>query len=305
MRRLFVGKIKKLMFDNICKFLAETYSTDIATWLLGEPIQLTQVQPQELAVEPIRADSLILLEAEGLLLHLEFQTKADPQIPFRMLDYWVRAKRRFPDKKIRQVVIYLKKTNSGLVNQCTFECDTTLHRFEVIRLWEQSPAKFLECVGMLPFAILVKNDNKELLLQAIALKIDQIPELNTRKTIAAATYVLAGLVLESNVIKQILRRDTMRESVTYQEILQEGRQEGVLKGWQEGRQEGVLKGRQEGRKQGLVAVVLRLLTRKFGTLLPKIHTKVARLKIDRLENLAEAILDFETVADLELWFSKK
>lgn len=92
----------------------------------------------------------------------------------------------------------------------------------------------------------------------------------------------------------------MRESVTYQEILQEGRQEGVLKG----RQEGVLKGRQEGRKQGLVAVVLRLLTRKFGNLLPKIHTKVARLKIDRLENLAEAILDFETIADLELWFSK-
>jgi len=97
------------MFDNICKFLAETYSTDMASWLLGEPIPLTQVQPQELAVEPIRADSLILLEAEGLLLHLEFQTKADPQIPFRMLDYWVRGKRRFSDKKICQFVIYLRK----------------------------------------------------------------------------------------------------------------------------------------------------------------------------------------------------
>ena len=83
------------MFDNICKFLAETYSTDIASWLLGEPIPLTQVQPQELAVEPIRADSLILLEAESLLLHLEFQTRPDPQIPFRELDYWVRGKRRY------------------------------------------------------------------------------------------------------------------------------------------------------------------------------------------------------------------
>jgi predicted transposase YdaD len=45
------------LFDNICKFIAETYSTDIATWLLGEAIQLTQVQPQELALEPIRADT--------------------------------------------------------------------------------------------------------------------------------------------------------------------------------------------------------------------------------------------------------
>jgi predicted transposase YdaD len=26
------------MFDNICKFLAETFPRDFATWLLGEPI---------------------------------------------------------------------------------------------------------------------------------------------------------------------------------------------------------------------------------------------------------------------------
>jgi len=132
------------MFDNICKFLAETYSTDIATWLLGQPIHLTQVQPQELAVEPIRADRLILLESEGLLLHLEFQTKADPQIPFRMLDYWTRAYRRFPDKEMRQIVIYLKATSSDVVYQSKFERGKTSHEFEVIRLWEQAPAKFLE-----------------------------------------------------------------------------------------------------------------------------------------------------------------
>jgi predicted transposase/invertase (TIGR01784 family) len=139
------------LFDNICKFIAETYSTDIATWLLGEAIQLTQVQPQELSLEPIRADSLILLEAEGLLLHLEFQTKADRQIPFRMLDYWVRATRRFPDKNIHQVVIYLKETSADVVYQNKFEGSRTSHEFEVIRLWEQSADKFLENVGMLPF----------------------------------------------------------------------------------------------------------------------------------------------------------
>jgi len=285
------------MFDNICKFLAETYSTDMASWLLGEPIPLTQVQPQELAVEPIRADSLILLEAEGLLLHLEFQTKADPQIPFRMLDYWVRGKRRFPDKKIRQFVIYLKETSSDVVFQQEFQDESTYHRFEVIRLWEQPVTKFLEFTGMLPFAILVSEGNKEQLLQDIAQKIDEIPEQKTRQVIGAATYVLAGLVLDKNIIKQILRRDIMRESVTYQEILEEGRLEGEVKG----RKEGEIK----GRRQGLLTIILRLLTRKFGNLPPKLHTRIARLQIPRLESLAEAILDFENVADLELWFSKK
>ncbi|MFO0048550.1 MAG: DUF4351 domain-containing protein, partial [Pseudanabaena sp.] len=156
-------------------------------------------------------------------------------------------------------------------------------------LWEQPLANFLEFTGMLPFAILVNEGNKERLLQDIAQKIDEIPEQKTRQTIGAATFVLAGLVLEENIIKQILRRDIMRESVTYQAILREGRQEG----------------RKEGRKEGLVAIVLRLLTHKFGTLPPKLHTRITRLHIPRLESLAEAILDFQSLADLELWFSKK
>lgn len=238
-----------------------------------------------------------MLEAESLLLHLEFQTKPDPQIPFRELDYWVRGKRRFPDKKIRQFVIYLKETSSNLVFQQEFQDDNTYHRFEVIRLWEQPVTKFLEYVGMLPFAILVGESNKETLLQDIALRIDQIPEEDTRETISAATYVLAGLVLDENIIKQILRRDIMEESVTYQAILREGE----LKGLKKGREEGEV----QGRKQALLTIILRLLTRKFGNLPPKMHTRIARLQIPRLESLAEAILDFESVADLELWFSKK
>ena len=53
------------MFDNICKFLAENF----ATWLLGEPISLTELSPSELSLEPIRADALILLESTEVVLH--------------------------------------------------------------------------------------------------------------------------------------------------------------------------------------------------------------------------------------------
>jgi predicted transposase YdaD len=47
------------MFDPTCKFLAETFSSDFASWLLGEPIALTRLSPTELSLEPIRADALI------------------------------------------------------------------------------------------------------------------------------------------------------------------------------------------------------------------------------------------------------
>ena len=62
------------MFDNICKFLAESFSTDFTTWLLGELIELTELSPSELSLEPIRADALILLQSDQVVLHLEFQT---------------------------------------------------------------------------------------------------------------------------------------------------------------------------------------------------------------------------------------
>ena len=54
------------MFDNTCKFLAETFPSDFATWLLGEAILLTKLEPTELSLKPIRADSVIFLESSQI-----------------------------------------------------------------------------------------------------------------------------------------------------------------------------------------------------------------------------------------------
>jgi predicted transposase/invertase (TIGR01784 family) len=74
------------MFDNVCRFLAESFSADFATWLIGEPVALTELSPSELSLEPIRADALILLQSDDLVLHIEFQTEPKAVIPFRMTD---------------------------------------------------------------------------------------------------------------------------------------------------------------------------------------------------------------------------
>jgi predicted transposase/invertase (TIGR01784 family) len=70
------------MFDNVCKFLAENFSVDFATWLLGKPITLSKLSSSELSLEPIRADALMLLESEDLILQIEFQTQPDPTMPY-------------------------------------------------------------------------------------------------------------------------------------------------------------------------------------------------------------------------------
>jgi predicted transposase/invertase (TIGR01784 family) len=152
------------MYDNTCKYLAENFSEDLASWLLGDRITLTQMQPTELNVDPIRADSIILLTNQDLILHVEFQTVPDPAMGFRMLDYRVRAHRKFPAKRMRQIVVYLTATTNELVYQTTFELESTRHEFEVIRLWEQPVASFLESVGLYPFASLAQTERPELVL---------------------------------------------------------------------------------------------------------------------------------------------
>lgn len=84
----------------------------------------------------------------------------------------------------------------------------------------------------------------------------------------------------------------MRESVIYQEILEEGRQEG--------RQEG----QQEGLRQGEAKIVLRLLSRRLGLFSADLKQRIESLPVARLEELGDALLDFQEVKDLETWLAQ-
>lgn len=209
------------MFDNICKFLAETFSTDFAIWLLGESIELTELSPTELSLEPIRADALILRQSEEVVLHCEFQTEPKADVPFRMADYRLRVYRRFPMKRMQQVVIYLQQTSSKRVEQTTFTLERTRHEFDVIRLWEQPTELFMRSPGLLPFAVLSRTRDHTRVLRQVAQVIDQIPDRQAQSNVTAAAAILAGLILEIEVIQHVLRRDIMQESVIYQAIRQE------------------------------------------------------------------------------------
>ena len=74
---------------------------------------------------------------------------------------------------------------------------------------------------------------------------------------------------------------------------------GIEKGRQEGRQEG----KQEGLERE-VNLVLRLLNRRLGQVSASLEKQVRELLVEQLEDLGEALLDFENEADLVNWLSK-
>ena len=222
------------MIDNICKFLAETFSTDFASWLLGEPITLTKLQPSELSVEPIRADSVIFLESSKIILHLEFQTEPNKNIPFRMADYRLRIHRKFPEREVHQVVIYLTPSQSPLVYETKFELRKLVHNFNVVRLWEQSTELLLQYQGLLPFAALSKTDDPEETLKQVVRQIENIEDKQVQSNVASSTAIISGIALSKEIIRRLLRSEIMKESVIYQEILLEGKAEGKAEGLAKG-----------------------------------------------------------------------
>ncbi|MEI6429371.1 MAG: Rpn family recombination-promoting nuclease/putative transposase [Pseudanabaena sp. ELA607] len=240
------------MIDNICKFLAESFSRDFASWILGEAITLTKIEPSELSVEPIRADSVIFLESTEIILHIEFQTDPNKNIPFRMTDYRLRQYRKFPNKQVYQVVIYLTPSQSSLVHETTFNIGKLSHEFNVIRLWEQPTEIFQQYQGLLPFAALSQTNNPEATLRQVAKQIEEITDKQVQSNVAASTAIISGIALDKEIIQRLLRSDIMKESVIYQEILLEGMAKGLAKGIAKGKAQGLAEGIAEGIAEGEV-----------------------------------------------------
>jgi predicted transposase/invertase (TIGR01784 family) len=283
-----------LAYDNTCKYLAEKFPAAFVSWLLpiDEPTDV-QVLKTELIQEPIRADSLVFLQTDNQILHLEFETRpySDPPIAFRMLDYYVRLKGQY-SCSINQVVIFLQQTASEQVFVSEYTDTNTQHGYRVIRLWEQDPALLLSVPGLLPLATLSQTNSPRTLLEQIATQIATIEEPNQQADLLACTQVLAGLRFEKDLIRQLFRKETMRGSVIYQEI----REDGLL----EGRQLGLL----EGRKDEALSFLTRQLTRRIGSIAPETREQIQTLSVEELEDLGEALLDFSEASDLTNWLNE-
>ena len=75
--------------------------------------------------------------------------------------------------------------------------------------------------------------------------------------------------------------------------------------YQRDREQAKQQGREEGREEGEQRLVLRLLLRRIGEIDSSLIERVRGLSIEQLEGLAEALLDFSSVADLEAWLNQQ
>ena len=91
----------------------------------------------------------------------------------------------------------------------------------------------------------------------------------------------------------------MEESVTYQALLEKFVQQGFQQGFQQGLQQGL-----EEYRQRQVSLVTRLLTRRLGELEPALQERLRALSLTQLEDLREALLDFQQMSDLTTYLDR-
>lgn len=271
-------------FDATARMLIEMAPE---AWLacVGLPVN-GPVRPIDSNVSTVLAEVDKMLHVGGpvpWLAHLELQSSHDPELPLRMLQYNVLLLRRHRVPVVSTVVLLRPEADgremSGQYIQEAPVGDVRIaFQFRVVRIWQQPAEDLLTgALGTLPLAPLAAYERGRLpeLIDRIGDRLTSETSAAAARDLWAATFILMGLRYDADEARQLLHEArAMRESATYQWILDEGRVEG----------------RAEGRAEEARRLLIRLGSRRYG---PPSAENVRQIEAldspERLEQLADGL----------------
>lgn len=282
-------------FDAATKYLVETMPAD---WLAlaGVTGVKAEVIDAELSTVTAAADKAILVTSPARwLVNLELQSSPDKWLDKRLFEYSALLDGKY-NLPVQTIVVLLRRAAGRNVtgeyrrHLPNGECYQWF-KYQVIRLWEQPVETLLKSgLGTLPLAPLADVERKQLpgVIQRMKERIDREAPPNDKPFLWTATFVLMGLRYPPEVTKQLLRGvREMKESSTYQAILEEGRIEGIAIG------------EAQGEVKEAQAILLLMGTKRFGKPTARIRKKIESItSVERLERLVERLLDVTSWQEL-------
>jgi predicted transposase YdaD len=267
-------------FDATPKGLLEIRPTDWPAFL-GISARTVEVVDADVSTVTAAADKVLLIRADkgDRIQHFDFQSGPDASVPRRTHSYsaLLEDRHRLP---VDSVVLLLRpKANLGAINgvyERRLPGDASPYlefRYRVIRVWELPVETVLNAgISLLPFAPIsaAREDELPTVIERMKRRLDAEADRATVAELWTATKVLLGLRYEAQLIERLLQgMRSMKESTTYQAILEEGRLEEVR------------------------GDIRRLGERKFNRPVPA-HVQTALegiLERQRLQHLLDRILD--------------
>lgn len=279
-------------FDHTLKYLMETWPED---WLrlLGLPAS-GAIEPVEAELPTLAVQSDRMFRVSGppaFVAHLEPQSSRDDDLPERIFVYNTLTHRREQLPVVSHAILLRPEADgprmTGVVERHDPEGRCYL-RFEyrVVRIWEIPLEMILAGgPGVWPLAPLARGAKSRLeeVVHDLKEHVEAAPPARQGELWTAA-FVLTGLLDKPEFGAALMRGvKRMKDSVTYQEILAEGEQKGLVKG------------RVEGRVEALQEMVIELGERSFGAPPASIKSRVRRIHDE--ERLRRMLVEMATVSN--------
>jgi predicted transposase/invertase (TIGR01784 family) len=273
--------------DSIFYKLFQQSPTLLFELLTNPPVNAGEYRFDSVAVkEPkFEIDGVFLppeSENPGVVYFCEIQFQKDEQLYERVFAesslYFYRNRFRFSDWQV--VIIYPSR---NLEQSDIHPHRAFLNSEQVYRIYLDELGDIRSLPVWVALMVLTTLDEEEAPREAKHLL------TRSREQPSLSNQVIIEMVMTIMVYKfeQLSRREveemlgiTLKETRVYREIKEEGLQEGVK------------------REKSLIH---RQLARRVGELPQQVHQRVESLSLEQLENLAEALLDFQGMTDLQVW----
>jgi predicted transposase/invertase (TIGR01784 family) len=233
------------------------------------------------------------------LVEVQFQPKEDFYSEF-LAEIFLYLNQYRPIQDWQAIAIFVKHNSEPTPDKF---CQELIASGRITRIYLEDLREETNSLGIAIIQLILATEKKTpTMARKLAQKVEQ--ETNTELRDNVVEFIEAVLVykfpkLSRQEVESMFTHSDLKKTRVYQEAMQEGEQRGL----QIGEQRGLQIGKQEG-LQRQAAMLVRMLTRKFGKISPSIKSKISKLSVAQLENLAEVIFDLQTTADLSAWLKE-
>jgi len=312
-----------LSWDLFCKALIKECAQDFITYFApgARYVGMRECQVQTRMDGPfdpreMRGDTVPEAERAGkrFLLNTECQSSKDEKMDERLLGYSYELT-RLHGLSVRSAVIYTQPVEdvpqSPLIRSIPCNplpdgnvaiqfhyasldaCNGLVEEF-----WE------LDLDAFSVLALLCKDGGTSAVLEAVLERL--LRHKHERKESISTALFFAGKVFKSEEDLKFLERkremlkDSLRESWTYQKVLSEGFEEGIV----EGREKGIEEGREKGRVEEARANIVLFVEKRFPIMLSWVQEQVAQVSdLKTLQEVLPALFMANDAEEIRIAFS--
>lgn len=291
--------------DRLFKELLETFFGEFIEVFFPQvyaALDLNQIRflQQELFTDVTRGaqhrvDILVetrLKEEPGIILvHVENQASIQKEFNERMFVYFSRLYQQHRCRILPIAVFsYPENRNEPDYFKLGFPFMQVLNfRFLILELKKQNWRHYLNSNNPVAAALLSKMGYPE--KERVLVKLEFLRMLVRMELDPARMTLLTGF-FETYLNLNEAEEQQLKAEIGKIDEKEAKRMLEITTSWEQ-------KGRAEGRAEGQADLLMRLLKKKFINISSDIEKKVRALPVEKLQELAEAIFDFETIEDIE------